>query len=93
MDGSCRPNQPCPAVEAIDARDRVVRLFGGARGTLPKGHIMVHAATMMCRSVGSAGGARTAAWCASPAFGVFLARLCMPEVLFGGNDIGVITIY
>lgn len=69
MDGSCRANQPCPAVGAIDARDRVVRLFGGRRGTLPEGHIVVRSATMTCRSEGPAGGARTAAWCTSPIFG------------------------
>lgn len=69
MDGTCRPNQPCPPVDAADARDRLVRLFGGPRGTLPEGHIKVHAATMACRSDGSAGGSRTAAWCTSPAFG------------------------
>jgi endonuclease YncB( thermonuclease family) len=67
--GSCRPNQPCPAVGAIDARDRLVRLFGGPRGTLPEGHIKVLSAAMACRSEGSAGGSRTAAWCTSPAFG------------------------
>ena len=69
MDGTCRANQPCPPVSAIDARDRVVRLFGGARGTLPEGHIVVRSATMTCRSDGSAGGSRTAAWCTSPNFG------------------------
>jgi hypothetical protein len=69
MDGTCRSNQPCPPVDAIDARDRLVRLFGGPRGTLPEGHIVVRAATMTCRSDGSAGGSRTAAWCTSPVFG------------------------
>lgn len=24
MDGTCRPNQPCPPVTAIDARDRLI---------------------------------------------------------------------
>jgi hypothetical protein len=69
MDGTCRPNQPCPPVGAIDARNRLVRLFGGSKGTLPEGHIVVHSATMTCVSDGSAGGSRTAAWCRSPAFG------------------------
>ena len=69
MDGTCRPNQPCPAIDAIEARDRLVRLFGGPRGTLPTGHIKVRAAPMTCVSDGSAGGSRTAAWCRSPAFG------------------------
>lgn len=68
-DESCKQNQPCPAVSGADARDRLVRLFGGARGTLPTGHIKVSSAPMRCRSDGSAGGNRTAAWCHSPAFG------------------------
>jgi endonuclease YncB( thermonuclease family) len=69
MDGSCRANQPCPQVAAIDARDRLVRLLGGPRGTLPEGHVVVRSATMTCVSEGSAGGSRTAAWCRSPAVG------------------------
>jgi endonuclease YncB( thermonuclease family) len=69
MDGTCRRNQPCPAAGAIDARDRLVGLLGGPRGTLPEGHIKVRSATMTCISDGSAGGSRTAAWCRSPVFG------------------------
>jgi hypothetical protein len=69
MDGTCKANQPCPAVGAVDARDRLVRLFGGPKGTLPNGHVKVLAAPMTCLSEGSAGGARTAAWCRSRAFG------------------------
>lgn len=69
MDDTCRPNQPCPPVGAIDARDRLVRLFGGPRGSLATGHIIVRSAAMTCISEGSAGGSRTAAWCTSPAFG------------------------
>lgn len=69
IDGSCKPSQPCPAVGGTDARDRLVRLFGGKRGTLPTGHVTVAAPTMTCRSEGSAGGSRTAAWCRSPNVG------------------------
>lgn len=69
MDGTCSRNHPCPPVGAIEARDRLVRLFGGARGSLPTGHVVVRSATMTCRSDGSARGQRTAAWCTSPAFG------------------------
>jgi endonuclease YncB( thermonuclease family) len=69
MDGTCRPNQPCPPVAAIDARDRLVRLLGGPRGSLPEGHVKVRSAVMTCVSEGSAGGSRTAAWCSSPAVG------------------------
>nr|WP_084607492.1 hypothetical protein [Sphingomonas jaspsi] len=69
IDETCRPSQPCPSVSGVDARDRLVALFGGPRGTMPTGHIKVKAATMTCRSDGSAGGSRTAAWCYSPSFG------------------------
>jgi hypothetical protein len=69
MDGTCRANQPCPAVGAIEARDKVVRLFGGATGKLKTGHITVKAPTMTCISEGGAVGSRTAAWCKSPVFG------------------------
>jgi endonuclease YncB( thermonuclease family) len=68
-DGTCRPNQPCPPVSGLEARDRLVRLFGGAKGFLPTGHVRVRSATMTCVSAGSAGGSRTAAWCTSPIFG------------------------
>ena len=69
MDGTCSPGHPCPSVDAIDARDRLVTLLGGAKGTLATGHIKVRAATMTCRSEGLAGGSRTAAWCTSPGIG------------------------
>jgi hypothetical protein len=67
--GSCRSNQPCPSVSGIDARNRLVRLLGGMQGLAPDGHIYVRSPTMVCHSVGSAGGSRTAAWCISPVFG------------------------
>lgn len=63
MDGTCRDNQPCPAASAIEARDALVDLFGGARGTIGTGHVVVRGPTMTCLSEGSAGGTRTAAWC------------------------------
>lgn len=69
IDGSCRTNQPCPPVSGTDARDRLVSILGGVRGITADGHVVVRAATMTCMSDGSAGGARTAAWCTSPAFG------------------------
>jgi endonuclease YncB( thermonuclease family) len=69
MDGSCSPGHPCPTVPAIVARDRLVRLLGGSKGTLPSGHVKVRAAPLTCVSDGSAGGSRTAAWCSSPVVG------------------------
>lgn len=69
IDGTCQPSQPCPDVSGTDARDRLVRLLGGARGTRPEGHVKVRASALACVSDGHAGGSRTAAWCSSPAVG------------------------
>lgn len=66
MDGTCRDNQPCPPATARQARDALVDLFGGPRGTNGTGHVRVTGPTMVCRSEGSAGGSRTAAWCSLP---------------------------
>lgn len=69
IDEGCKANQPCPPMGGVQARDRLVTLLGGQRGTLPTGHVRVSSATMTCVSDGSAGGGRTAAWCRSPTFG------------------------
>jgi endonuclease YncB( thermonuclease family) len=69
IDESCRSGQPCPPMSGVDARDRLVRLFGGSRGKLPTGHIKVVTAAMTCLSLGNGKGDRTAAWCRSPTFG------------------------
>jgi endonuclease YncB( thermonuclease family) len=69
MDGTCRPNQPCPDATAIAARDALVQLLGGARGRLPTGHVLVRGPTMNCVSRGSAGGTRTAALCTTSGIG------------------------
>lgn len=66
MDETCRDNQPCPAASAIQARDALVNLFGGARGAIGTGHVIVRGPTMNCLSEGSAGDSRTAAWCTLP---------------------------
>jgi endonuclease YncB( thermonuclease family) len=66
MDGTCRTNQPCPAASAIEARDALVQLMGGARGTISTGHVLVRGPRLTCRSEGGAGGNRTAAWCRLP---------------------------
>lgn len=69
MDGTCRPGQPCPDASAIAARDALVALLGGARGTAPEGHILVNGPRLTCQSDGSAGGSRTAAWCSAAGVG------------------------
>ena len=61
--GTCSPGHPCPDATALQARDALVNILGGARGTLGTGHIRVRAATMRCTSTGGAGGNRTGAWC------------------------------
>ena len=66
MDGTCRTNQPCPAASAIEARDALVKLMGGARGPISTGHVVVRGPRLTCRSEGGAGGNRTAAWCRLP---------------------------
>ena len=66
MDGTCRSNQPCPRATANDARDALVRLFGGPHGTISTGHVVVAGPRLICHSEGSAGGSRTAAWCRLP---------------------------
>jgi endonuclease YncB( thermonuclease family) len=75
MDGTCRSNQPCPSATATEARDALVRLLGGPRGTLSTGHIVVRGPVLTCQSLGSAGGTRTAAWCASPQRGDVSCRM------------------
>lgn len=69
MDGSCKAHHPCPVINPIVSRDRLVRLFGGSKGKLPTGHVRVRAVPMRCVSDGSADGNRTSAWCRSPVFG------------------------
>ncbi len=66
MDGTCRSNQPCPRASAIEARDALVRLLGGPRGTISTSHVIVAGPRLICHSEGSAGGNRTAAWCRFP---------------------------
>ena len=67
IDGVCKTGHPCPLTSGVDARDRLVGLLGGARGTLATGHIKVRTAAMRCISDGSANGDRTAAWCSTAA--------------------------
>lgn len=67
MDGACRGGQPCPPVRAEDARDALVGIVGRQIGRTREGHIMVTGPALRCRSTGSAGGNRTAAWCMTPA--------------------------
>jgi endonuclease YncB( thermonuclease family) len=69
VDGGCKRGHPCGKAPGPAARDRLVGLLGGPRGTLASGHVRVQAATMRCRSYGGGKGARTAASCALPGVG------------------------
>ena len=66
MDGSCRPDHPCPEASGIEARNHLVVLLGGATGRLPTGHITIGPIRLACRSQGWGKGERTAAYCALP---------------------------
>lgn len=65
INGICKAGHTCPPTSGVDARDRLVGLLGGTRGTLATGHIKVQTSPMNCISDGSANGDRTAAWCAT----------------------------
>ncbi len=75
MDGSCRANQPCPAVSAEASRDHLAALAGRPTGRSEQGHILVDGPTLSCISNGSAGGKRVAAWCRSPTAGDLSCRM------------------
>jgi endonuclease YncB( thermonuclease family) len=66
VDGSCKTGHPCPERDPIQSRDALVRLIGKPIGIAPEGHVLVRGQTMTCRSTGSAGGDRTAAFCVTP---------------------------
>jgi endonuclease YncB( thermonuclease family) len=69
IDGTCRDGQPCPAADAVEARDALVGLIGVATGRSPTGHVLVTGPAMTCQSEGDGVGSRTAAWCVSPVGG------------------------
>jgi endonuclease YncB( thermonuclease family) len=66
MDGSCRPNHPCPASSGTAARDYLVRLVGRPTGRSSHGHVLVRGRPLTCKSAGRGRGMRTAAWCQTP---------------------------
>ena len=69
IDETCRPGHPCPRASGRAARDHLVALLGGTRGTLRTGHIVVRGPRLTCVSNGSAKGNRTGALCRSPQTG------------------------
>jgi len=75
MNGSCSAGHPCPDADPTASRDHLARLLGRVTGRSPEGHLLVKGATLTCRSDGSAGGSRTAAWCASRSAGDLSCRM------------------
>jgi hypothetical protein len=74
------------------ARDRLVSLLGGARGTLRSGHVRVAAPAMECRSYGWGKGVRTAAACVLPGVGdlscaMLRARVVVAWRAYGGAKV------
>lgn len=69
LDNSCSPGHPCPDASGIEARDALVELLGTPTGVGRHGHILISGPALSCRSDGSAGWNRTAAWCVSPRHG------------------------
>lgn len=69
LDGTCSTGHPCPKANAIIARDALADLVGVSTGVGRHGHILVVGPVMQCKSDGSAGHKRTAAWCLSPKSG------------------------
>jgi len=63
LDGTCSTGHPCPDAAGIAARDELVGLLGGQKGTLPTGHIKVSTQPLKCISMGGGKGSRTAAFC------------------------------
>ncbi|MBB3346020.1 thermonuclease family protein [Sphingomonas sp. BK069] len=63
LDGSCRRGHPCPKASGIEARDALVELLGGSRGTTRDGHVIVAGPPMQCRSRGPDRYRRTVAAC------------------------------
>ena len=63
MDETCSSGHPCPAASGLKARNELVKLLGGSKGTLPTGHIKVSAPPLKCFSKGNGVGSRTAAFC------------------------------
>lgn len=64
LDGTCRGGHPCPKASGIQARDRLVQLLGGPRGTTRDGHVLVRGPRLSCRSRGPDRYGRTLADCA-----------------------------
>jgi endonuclease YncB( thermonuclease family) len=89
IDETCKPHHPCPKASGRAARDHLVGLLGGSRGTTSTGHVLVRGPVLRCDSEGSAKGSRTAARCSAPGIGdlscaMVRSGLVEPWVRYGG---------
>ena len=66
LDGTCRRGHPCPPASGVAARDNLVKLLGGARGTMRSGHIIVAGPPLTCLSAGADRYHRALATCTLP---------------------------
>jgi hypothetical protein len=67
-DAGCNEGAPCPSLDAVVARDKLVALLGHATGRGPYGRIYVAGPRLACATNGTSYD-RIAAWCVSPATG------------------------
>ena len=74
IDAGCSKGHPCPTKSGPAARQHLARLFGGAQGTGPHGHLLVRGPALRCKANGSTG-KRIAAWCSSAAIGDVSCRM------------------
>ncbi len=74
LDAGCGKNHPCPTATGVAAREYLARLFGGAHGVGPHGHLLVKGPLLQCRPDGPTHG-RIAAWCSSGATGDISCRM------------------
>ena len=61
IDGICKPGHPGPSASGIDARNQLVSLLGGSKGSCRPAIFAWQPGR--CQHRGSAGGVTTAAWC------------------------------
>jgi endonuclease YncB( thermonuclease family) len=67
-DAGCNDGAPCPSVDAVAARDKLVALLGHAVRSGSFGRVYVSGPALACASNGTSYD-RIAAWCVSPASG------------------------
>ena len=89
FDGTCRPRRKCPSVSAVQSRDYLVGLLGGAKGNATTGHIRVDGPKLDCISQGfNPANGKTVAFCRTASIGDLscaMIRSDQAAVLFRHN--------